>query len=343
MEELKGLLEKFLTGTCTDDERRLVDRSLDTKAGKKMLYELFERRERARFYRPPSPRTRLRLDARQGEVMRYAADHKTGRSRRLFGRGTLRSVAAVLVGAAVLGAAAVWQSKDGGLFSDRTTAVELAERRNPEGMPERFVLPDGSEVWLAAGSSLRYPAAFSREERAVELSGEAFFDVERDEKRPFTIRTGELQTRVLGTSFKISAFEGRTHEVSVATGRVSVGRGFPAAEIGVLTPGMALNYDARTGAVTRSAVDPAALAEWKSGILNFDKLPMSAVAEQLGRRFGIEVAIDDPSIATFRINSTFFPEESADTILNALCLIGGFQYKRMEEKCYTIFQDKTKE
>ncbi len=84
-------------------------------------------------------------------------------------------------------------------------------------------LPDGSKIWLAPQSRLSYPERFESNRRLISLTGEAFFEVSRDENRPFFVRSGEITTRVLGTSFNIQAYEKDSSvSVTVLTGKVSV-------------------------------------------------------------------------------------------------------------------------
>ncbi|GAB3919874.1 FecR family protein [Larkinella terrae] len=87
----------------------------------------------------------------------------------------------------------------------------------------KVVLPDGTQIWLGPQSSLEYPLTFSGNLRPVKLDGEAFFEVTRDVNRPFTINSGKLITRVLGTSFRIDSYDNeKSATVTVLTGKVSV-------------------------------------------------------------------------------------------------------------------------
>lgn len=103
------------------------------------------------------------------------------------------------------------------------TAVEWVEVHNTTGQAQDIVLDDGSLVILEPYSLLKYPTTFSGKQREVILSGEAFFDIERDTTQPFLVYANETITKVLGTSFRILAFEGNDDvEVSVTTGKVAV-------------------------------------------------------------------------------------------------------------------------
>ncbi|RRB01084.1 FecR family protein [Larkinella rosea] len=100
----------------------------------------------------------------------------------------------------------------------------------------KIALPDGTQIWLGPQSSLEYPQKFSGNQRPVKLDGEAFFEVTRDVNRPFTINSGKLITRVLGTSFRIDAYDNeKSATVTVLTGKVSVSAATePSAELKLL-------------------------------------------------------------------------------------------------------------
>jgi len=139
------------------------------------------------------------------------------------------SIAATISLIVVLG---VWQfqKNDGILGSDDkargisvTAGNELVTVRNDGDKEHVLILNDGSKITLQPNSSVGYSENFEADRRDVYLSGEAFFDVKRDPKRPFSVHANELVTQVLGTSFKIRAFKKENNiTVAVKTGKVSV-------------------------------------------------------------------------------------------------------------------------
>src|SRR5690606_13344215 len=84
--------------------------------------------------------------------------------------------------------------------------AEMLTLNTPRGGQYRVTLSDGTEVWLNAASTLKYPTKFDREERIVELEGEGYFEVARDTKRPFKVRSAAQEVEVLGTQFNVSAY-----------------------------------------------------------------------------------------------------------------------------------------
>lgn len=94
---------------------------------------------------------------------------------------------------------------------------------NSSALISKQTLPDGSNIWMQPGAIISYPVKFTQKKlREVNMRGEAFFEVTKDIAHPFVITTGEVFTKVWGTSFKISSIPGRVTRVSVLTGKVSV-------------------------------------------------------------------------------------------------------------------------
>lgn len=148
-------------------------------------------------------------------------------------------------------------------------------------------LPDGSRVWLARRSSLSYPADFGRHGRPVQLRGAAFFEVQHDPARPFTVRTARLAVQVLGTSFQVLARPGEAAEVAVATGVVAVRTGATRSR---LRPGQQLSYDGR-GRRTLTRTSLAAARGLQSDTLHFERSSLGQIARQLSSRYGLPVRL----------------------------------------------------
>lgn len=164
-------------------------------------------------------------------------------------------------------------------------------------------LPDSSEVWLNAYSELAYEADFSGEMRNVELKGEAFFEVQRNEAKAFIIQAGETQTEVLGTSFNIRAYEQEDYiEVSVSTGKVSFGN---AAANLALTAGNQGTFHTTNKRLTFEANRDENRIAWQSGQLIFDNSELSEVADALERFFGMTVSFSSTPLAQCHYSGRF--------------------------------------
>ncbi|HTF21540.1 MAG TPA: FecR domain-containing protein [Chryseolinea sp.] len=189
-------------------------------------------------------------------------------------------------------------------------ASELITKNAPYGEKSIITLTDGSKVFLNSGSSISFPRNFDKSAREITLTGEAFFEVTRNPRQPFIVRTGDLITRVLGTSFNIQAFDANDISVSVATGRVQVTQG---SNDGVsqsgnsqtiyLEPSQQVSY--QNHHFTLSFVDIEKTISWKNNTLRFDETPMSAVGSILSRWYDVDISFDNNDIVNCRINGQF--------------------------------------
>ena len=172
---------------------------------------------------------------------------------------------------------------------DATALPEYHTITTPAGGQYQVTLPDGSHVWLNAASSLRYPVKFLQQERLVELSGEAYFEVNKQAgKRPFIVQTGEQQVEVLGTHFNISGY---TNDAAIKTtlleGSVNV-RNNPGNGV-LLKPGqMAINNHSR-GAIRVTAADVEDVMAWKNGLFIFNNEHIRDIMTKLARWYDIDV------------------------------------------------------
>ena len=157
----------------------------------------------------------------------------------------------------------------------------------PRGGQYKLVLPDGTQVWLNAASSLRYPAVFTGTDRTVELTGEAYFDVAPDAARQFTVlAAGGLQVQVLGTGFNIQAYPDEpVHTATLESGKIRVaGNGHSA----VLRPGQQTLTDAADQFKVVKADMEAALA-WKAGVFYLQDATIGEIMRQISRWYDVDV------------------------------------------------------
>lgn len=89
---------------------------------------------------------------------------------------------------------------------EQSTEIAMVNKQNPIGQKSMIKLPDGSTVWLNAESSISYPEYFDKDERRIKLKGEAFFDIRKDENRPFIVEVNNIDVSVLGTQFILRHF-----------------------------------------------------------------------------------------------------------------------------------------
>jgi ferric-dicitrate binding protein FerR (iron transport regulator) len=202
----------------------------------------------------------------------------------------------------------------------------------PRGRRSDIVLPDGSRVWVNAGSELEFPSRFSDTERRVRVSGEVFVEAAHDPSKPFFVETGDMTVRVLGTSFNVSSHaDGRGSAVVLVEGSVEV------AALGnrhAVAPGQMLALV--DGAVSLSNVDTEPYVSWRDGYMMFaDKVPLLSVLEKIEQYYdvsfsdsGREMLVDHTCSGKLKLF------DDINIVLESLCQISGARYERQGETIY---------
>jgi ferric-dicitrate binding protein FerR (iron transport regulator) len=190
---------------------------------------------------------------------------------------------------------------------------------NPSGIRSEITLPDGSKVWLNAESTINYRVPFGLKERDVKLTGEAFFEVKKDEQKPFLVESGKIKVTVLGTRFNCKSFpEDKAVEIVLAEGAVRLNsNGSKTGKEFVLKPGERAVVDKMTNQISISSENVEKYIGWHEGRLIFDECPLSEVGRRLERWFGVEIEIADPRVLDYQISTTF-EMESLSQILSML-------------------------
>lgn len=159
----------------------------------------------------------------------------------------------------------------------------------PQGGMYQITLPDGTHVWLNAGTKLTYPERFNATTRSVELEGEAYFEVAHAAV-PFLVKTAQQTVQVLGTSFNISAYKDDSATVTtLVNGKVNVSNHQSGSHL-TLSPGQQAVVQG-TG-VQRKIVDVADFSAWKDGYFVFNDTPLSQILKQLRRWYNFELDHD---------------------------------------------------
>lgn len=200
------------------------------------------------------------------------------------------------------------------------------ERSTPRGNKKIITLPDGSTVVLNSDSKLKYNDDFAQN-RTIQLEGEGFFDVVRDEKHPFTVITENIATTALGTTFNIKAYEGNPNiQVTLATGKVRVENSFDQ-KLFEIQPGEAVYYSEDKNTLEKQDVDISHVLSWKEGILHFEKTPFNLIIEDLERWYGVNIHVTGTKkIPEYKCSGTFKPHEYLSNVLKVLSYSVDFEY-----------------
>jgi transmembrane sensor len=198
------------------------------------------------------------------------------------------------------------------------------------------ILEDGSHVWLRQGSSLNELRAFTKNNRVLSFSGEAFFDIVKDPAHPFIINNGNAVVKVLGTSFTVTNNENRT-DVVVKTGRVSLAS---AADTNnnkvILDPGMRGVF--QNGSVRQFLNDDVNYNSWQTDTLKFDRTPLKQATLSISRHYRIDMRIrksDEASLGHLMLTGVFV-KRSIQEMIDILEKVWSVRIIKMSEGVYEI-------
>jgi ferric-dicitrate binding protein FerR (iron transport regulator) len=321
-DDVRKLLDTYLSGNCTAAEKQQVERWF-AEAG----------RGSGQWDMMGAEAKKIYLQRLYADILHkaHASDKAAGatkpvslsrRRRRLIPWLAAASFTVIAVGAAVL--LSKHPGRQGG---DRPAYVSVSTKA---GELRQLTLPDGTRVWLNAAASLRYPRAFSATSREIFLEGEAFFDVTKNEKKPFIVHTGKVEARVLGTCFNVSGYASDDRVViAVVSGKVEVGSRLEGASSKIiLTKDQVAAYQKSSGRMTREEGASAAdYAGWRNGVLAFRHTPVKEVVQDLYRRYGLTFTFKNEAINRCEISGHFNVKEPAAEVIKAICLSIGARYQ----------------
>lgn len=157
--------------------------------------------------------------------------------------------------------------------------------KTPAGGQYEIILPDGSEVWLNASSSLHFPTVFVGNTRQVDLTGECYFEIAKDRQKPFIVRAGKTHVEVLGTHFNVMAYadEGDT-KTTLLEGAVKVGNGTSSK---MISPGQQASVGEK---IDIASVNTEEAVAWKNGFFQFENEDLGTILRQLTRWYNVEIA-----------------------------------------------------
>lgn len=206
-------------------------------------------------------------------------------------------------------------------YDGNSTEVLYNTTSTPRGRQFQLTLPDGTKVWLNAASSLRYPTAFSGNERRVEVSGEVYFEVAKMAHQPFVVKIDtETAVEVLGTSFNINAYRNESGMyATLLNGSIRVNRTLNNQSNNlILKPGQqaGIHHTQSTIQLIEHA-DTEKIIAWKNGRFNFHGVPLHQVMRQLERWYDIDVVYEN-GIPDLRLGGEMQRDLSLAEVLEGL-------------------------
>ncbi|MNK03593.1 fec operon regulator FecR [compost metagenome] len=328
----KILIRKFITGNCTSQEQEYIKRLMLQTGGQELFEQVMD--EDWQEFKNETPATDQYIQNFQHRLNSRLDDVKPDL---VIKRNHFYKYVAIWT-VLILGIAAYGALQ---LNSTQTAAsIAMLSSHNPNGQRSKITLSDGSVVTLGAGSHLTYPEHFSNNTREISLEGEAFFEITKNPEKPFIIHTGAVQTKVLGTSFKVDAFKGEEVQVAVATGIVRVDRKAENTgkleSIAVLLPGDAVNWNPATGTTIKRKQAIEELTGWQKGKLSFTGMPLKNVVNVLERWYNVTIEIRNKEAGEYKMNIILDGTQPLKQLMEVIKVTTKTHYK-MNGKTITIW------
>jgi hypothetical protein len=186
----------------------------------------------------------------------------------------------------------------------------------PQAHVQQTILPDGTKVWVNASSSLQHPVLFNDSIRKVKLVGEAYFEVTKNENKPFIVSVNGMDVRVLGTEFNITAYKSDDFiETTLVEGSVQV---YIGSYKFILKPGEQLQFQQEKDSVIKKKVNTNIYTSWIEGKYIFEYETLDNVMKKLARWYNVEVFYDNISAKKLHFSGTL---NKYDTINKTLHII----------------------
>jgi ferric-dicitrate binding protein FerR (iron transport regulator) len=250
--------------------------------------------------------------------------HKT----RFFELNFIRVAAAVAVLVVFIGI--------GYLVGNGGTNPQLANVKveAPAGSRTKMYLPDGSLVWLNAGSTLIYSQDFGKRNRNIEITGEGYFDVSKNEKLPFNVKTDEMTVRVLGTKFNFRNYVDEDEAtVTLVEGKVKLKSSSLNNNEFILEPNQQAVFSKSDSKTVINKVRAKYASDWTKGLISFDEEKLGNIARELERLYNVQITIADDSLLNYRFYGNFTrTEQNIEDVLDVLASTNKLTYEQNGKK-----------
>ena len=209
-------------------------------------------------------------------------------------------------------------------LENHTGGIQYNQLDIPRKGEYRLVLADGTRVWLNSETQLKYPVTFAGTERRVYLQGEAYFEVMRDEQKPFIVETGKSAVQVLGTSFNVRAYtDEKDMYTTLVEGSVQLSSG---KETLVLRPDEQ-GVVAPSGAITKQKVNTALYTSWKDGRFVFENQTLEEIMHTLARWYDVNVFYANDRVKEAMFNGNLKRYDDFNQIVEMLEMTGVAHFK----------------
>lgn len=200
----------------------------------------------------------------------------------------------------------------------------------PAGQRVQLVLGDGTKVWLNSKSTFTYPTSFGKNIREVELDGEGYFEVTKNEKAPFIVKTRKYDIKVLGTTFNVSAYQNKlsAFETSLLEGAIDVSTGDQTEWISLTPNEKVTEID---GILQKDTINNPEHLRWREGLICLDDEPFENLMRKFAVYYGIDIVINNPNVLKYKCTGKFRQTDGIEYALRVLQKDVKFKYLRDDE------------
>lgn len=286
---------RFVTGECSDEELKVLARWMkesEANAEELLALERVYREAQAdamphREVEQALERTHAQIEKRGEHEEREAAAAGSDDTVRTVKMGRLRRWMAAAAVVLVLVCAGLYTMRE---YKAAQPEMKYLLAKASATTPRRVVLADGTRVWLNCGATLRYPEQFCDTLRKVALTGEGYFEVAKDHRKPFVVEGTTLDVRVLGTVFNFrNGSNGSRSEVSLLEGSVRVSADSADSSV-VLRPGQKACLAEGRGIVVSNA-DTRLDAVWHTRVIPFEESNIRQIADVLEQLYDVKIVV----------------------------------------------------
>jgi transmembrane sensor len=292
--EFKALLDKYLNGNASPEERELLDQFFDSYRDQHTDIKEID----------------LSIKEEILKGIQRKQDFQDDAISTFQGTYWLKIAAAILF--VLLAGYGVFNRFSSSPNNQSAIAFDTIEYKTSRGQKAEVELPDGTHVRLNSNSHLSYPSKFEGDTREVELHGEAYFNVTHDASKPFIVHSGDASTKVLGTSFNVNANSGAV-TITLVEGKVNVSTVDSEA---MLTPNQQATITSGSKDISTRNVDVSGYTAWTNNRLIFDNTKLEEAFEILENWYNVDINVSNEALKSCVITATY-ENESLENVLSS--------------------------
>ena len=225
------------------------------------------------------------------------------------------------------------------ITGDSNPEIVMQEITVPKGCRSSVILPDSSRVWISNNTTLKYPSQFVGKFREVTLSGEGYFEVEHNTKRPFIVSVGEHRIKVLGTKFSVTAYpDDEFLKTDLISGSVQldIRRGNKGYQSFIINPSHSLVYNKISGKLISRPIPDGFYQYWHEGIYEFKNETLESLAVKINRIYNTEIIFEHELIKHKRFSGSLTVNDNVFTFMEAIkrTSVESIEYTHVENKLY---------